>query len=98
VTLDGRDNSGTLLGDVERALGPHGLDRAVATEPGEWQLLDAMQRRGGIELFPDSRFLSDQHGFAEWAEGREGPRMEHFYRLMRRKIGLLMDGNQPAGD
>ena len=48
------------------------------------------------ELLGDDRFLADRHGFADWAEGRKGLRMEHFYRLMRRKTGLLMDGDQPA--
>jgi deoxyribodipyrimidine photolyase-related protein len=48
------------------------------------------------ELLPDYRFLADRHGFAAWAEGRKGLRMEHFYRLMRRKTGLLMEGDQPA--
>ena len=96
-TLDEPGSAGTLLGEVERALGRHGLDRAVATEPGEWRLLDAMQRWGRIDLLPDDRFLSDRRGFAEWAEGRKGLRLEHFYRLMRRKTGLLMEGDQPAG-
>jgi deoxyribodipyrimidine photolyase-related protein len=50
-----------------------------------------------LEMLPDDRFLADRAGFAAWAEGRKGLRMEHFYRLMRRKTGLLMDGAEPAG-
>jgi len=33
----------------------------------------------------------------EWAEGRKRLRMEYFYREMRRKTGLLMDGAAPEG-
>jgi deoxyribodipyrimidine photolyase-related protein len=97
VQLDDPNNSGTLEGEVLRALVRHRLHLTLATEPGEWRLLDAMQRWNSIELLPDDRFLSDRHGFAEWAASRKGLRMEHFYRLMRRKTGLLMEGDQPAG-
>ena len=97
VQLDDPNNSGMLEGEVQRALVRHRLHRTLATEPGEWRLLDAMQRWDSIELLRDDRFLSDRHSFAEWAASRKGLRMEHFYRLMRRKTGLLMEGDQPAG-
>ncbi|MEM6557149.1 MAG: cryptochrome/photolyase family protein, partial [Pseudomonadota bacterium] len=32
-----------------------------------------------------------------WASGRKQLRMEYFYREMRRKTGLLMESDQPAG-
>ena len=35
--------------------------------------------------------------FADWARGRRGWRMEHFYREMRREHAILMEGEQPAG-
>ena len=97
MQLDDPDNSGTLESEVQRAQVRHRLHRTLATEPGEWRLLDAMQYWDSIELLPDDRFLSDRQGFAKWAASRKGLRMEHFYRLMRRKTGLLMEGDQPAG-
>lgn len=97
VRLDDPDNSGSLHGEVQRAAVRHGLASVRATEPGEWRLWQQMQQWPGLELLPDDRFLADRQGFAEWAEGRKGLRMEHFYRLMRRKTGLLMEGDQPAG-
>ena len=96
VTLDDPANTGSLAGEVRRALARHGLSRVVVTESGEWRLLDEMRGWPEAELLGDDRFLADRHGFAAWAEGRKGLRMEHFYRLMRRKTGLLMDGDQPA--
>ncbi|MEC7122730.1 MAG: cryptochrome/photolyase family protein, partial [Pseudomonadota bacterium] len=36
--------------------------------------------------------------FERWAEGRKKLRMEFFYRDMRRRTGLLMDGDQPVGE
>ncbi|WP_374285396.1 cryptochrome/photolyase family protein [Novosphingobium sp.] len=97
VRLDDPANTGTLGGELRRAMARHGHARAVVTEPGEWRLLQQMREWPGLEILPDDRFLADRHGFAAWAEGRKGLRMEHFYRLMRRKTGLLMDGGEPAG-
>lgn len=97
VRLDDPANTGTLGGELRRAMARHGHERAVATEPGEWRLLQAMRGWPGLQILPDDRFLADRHGFAAWAEGRKALRMEHFYRLMRRKTGLLMDGGEPAG-
>ncbi|HEX4846589.1 MAG TPA: cryptochrome/photolyase family protein [Novosphingobium sp.] len=96
VTLDDPANTGTLAGEVQRARTRHALTGVVVTEPGEWRLLEAMRGWPETELLADDRFLADRHGFADWAEGRKGLRMEHFYRLMRRKTGLLMEGDQPA--
>lgn len=97
VKLDDPGNNGTLSGEVQRALARHHLTRVVVTEPGEWRLLDDMRGWPDTELLTDDRFLADRAGFAAWAEGRKGLRMEHFYRLMRRKTGLLMEGDEPAG-
>ena len=97
VRLDDSGNTGSLAGEVARALARHRLTETLVTEPGEWRLLSAMQGWDATRLLPDDRFLADRHGFASWAKGRKVLRMEHFYRLMRRKTGLLMEGDQPAG-
>jgi deoxyribodipyrimidine photolyase-related protein len=50
-----------------------------------------------VDILADTRFLSSIGQFATWATGRKQLRMEYFYRDMRRKTGLLMDGDEPAG-
>jgi deoxyribodipyrimidine photolyase-related protein len=45
----------------------------------------------------DDRFICATDEFAAWAGGRKHLRMEYFYREMRRKTGLLMDGDRPVG-
>ena len=50
-----------------------------------------------VEILPDTRFVATHAEFADWAKGRKQLRMEYFYREMRRKTGLLMDGDQPVG-
>jgi deoxyribodipyrimidine photolyase-related protein len=94
VRLDDPDNTGSLYGEAHRALARHGATNILATEPGEWRLMEDMS--AWAELLPDTRYLADRQGFVRWAEARKTLRMEHFYRLMRRKTGLLMDGDRPA--
>ena len=102
ITLDAPDNQGSFTGQVAHAVAQHRPDRIVVTEPGEWrvaQMFKAGQARFGVlvDVLPDDRFLSSPGDFRAWAEGRKQLRMEYFYRDMRRKTGLLMDGDQPAG-
>ncbi|MCW1381498.1 cryptochrome/photolyase family protein [Novosphingobium sp. KCTC 2891] len=97
VRLDDPANTGSLAGEVQRALARHGMTQTLVTEPGEWRLMQEMAAWPDTSILPDDRFLADRQGFAQWADGRKTMRMEHFYRLMRRKTGLLMEGDQPAG-
>ena len=74
--------------------------RIVVTEPGEYRLrqqFDAWTHKIALEVLPDDRFLADHQEFETWADGRKQLRMEFFYRDMRRKTGLLMEGDQPVG-
>ena len=98
VTLDDPANTGTLAGEVTRAITRHQASKVRVTEPGEWRVLaDLQPLTPAPEILPDDRFLCSHAEFQDWAEGRKALRMEYFYRLMRRKTGLLMDGDEPAG-
>ncbi|SDT92867.1 cryptochrome/photolyase family protein [Halopseudomonas salegens] len=101
IELDAAGNSGTLLGELERARTKHQPEQIVLTEPGEWRLLDVFQQQQAdwpeLELREDTRFYCDHATFADWAKGRKQLRMEYFYRQMRRQSGLLMEDDQPAG-
>jgi len=102
VALDDPDNAGSFTGEVARAVARHTPDRIVVTESGEWRvqaMLDAWETLFGlpVEIRPDTRFVCDHREFAAWASDRKQLRMEFFYREMRRKTGLLMDGDKPAG-
>ncbi|TCO73901.1 deoxyribodipyrimidine photolyase-related protein [Rhodovulum euryhalinum] len=96
--LDDPANSQSIPGELLRRAAEHGTDAVLATEPGEWRLIRAL---GELPLalcqLPDDRFLCSHAGFDAWAEGRKVLRMEYFYREMRRKTGLLMEGDAPAG-
>ena len=102
IRLDDGDNTGTLGGELERAVRRHGAAAVFLTEPGEWRLrleADGWAATLGVPVtvLEDDRFVASHADFEAWAEGRKALRMEFFYREMRRRTGLLMEGDAPAG-
>ena len=102
VALEAEGNTGTLGGELERAVRRHGASAVFLTEPGEWRLkleTDGWAAALGVPVtvIEDDRFIASHADFETWAEGRKALRMEFFYREMRRRTGLLMDGEAPAG-
>lgn len=97
--LDDADNSGSIAGEVLRWHATLGEPAVHFTECGEWRLEQAL-RQCGIPLawHEDRRFLCSRAEFVHWAGNRQTLRMEHFYREMRRRTGLLMEpSGQPVG-
>jgi deoxyribodipyrimidine photolyase-related protein len=103
VRLDDPDNTGSFTGEVARALTRHAPARIAVTEAGEWRvmaMLEAWETLFGlpVQIFPDDRFIATHADFEKWAEGKTTLVMEFFYREMRRRTGLLMDGAKPTGE
>ena len=100
VKLDDPDNTGSFQGEVTRAVKQHEPEKIIVTEAAEYRVLEDMKSwEMGIpvEIRLDDRFLCDHAEFAEWADGRKQFRMEYFYRQMRKKFGILMNGEDPEG-
>ncbi len=100
VRLDDADNAGSFHGEVERAVTIYKPNKIVVTEPSEYRVLENIMSwcfDANLEVRPDARFLCSHDDFAQWADGRKQFRMEYFYREMRKKHNILMDGDQPAG-
>ena len=100
--LDDDQNAGSLFGEVKRAFGEEEVDELIATSCGEYRLHEEMSswsRRLNrpVTIREDDRFVCSLEEFRRWADGRKSLRMEFFYRDMRRKTGLLMDGDEPEG-
>ena len=102
VELDDKHNTGSFSGEVGRALEATGAAKISVTEAGEYrvqQMLEGWEEKFGtpVTIHDDTRFLCSHAEFEVWAKGRKQLRMEYFYREMRRKTGLLMEGNEPVG-
>jgi deoxyribodipyrimidine photolyase-related protein len=102
VPLDDPNNEGTFTRELARAVARHKPARIVSTQGSEHRVA-VMQESWAtlfdtsVEIRPDVRFLCAPSEFAAWAAGRKQLRMEYFYREMRRKTKLLMDGEKPVG-
>lgn len=102
VHLDDDENTGSLPDQLSHELGKLGLSEVVMTEPGEHRLKRALlewaaQEGVTLDMREDTRFVCSHAEFLTWAQGRKQLRMEYFYREMRRKTGLLMNGDAPEG-
>jgi len=86
----------------QRALSQFPSEVLRVCAPGEYRLWAAMQDWHttlgvSVDIVEDSRFLSPLDDFRLWAKGRKQLRMEYFYRDMRKRYGILLDGVEPVG-
>jgi deoxyribodipyrimidine photolyase-related protein len=96
--LDDPDNTQSISGELIRRAAQFGAQKVIATAPGDWRLRAALDACPiPVTSLPDTRFICSEAEFATWAAGRKELRMEYFYRDMRRKTGLLMQGDKPVG-
>ena len=98
--LDDQHNTGSLSGEVKRILKQQKFNKLIITFPGEYRMLkiiQSWQQDIEVEIREDERFLCSIDSFKAWAKDKTHLRMEYFYREMRKKYAILMDGNQPIG-
>jgi deoxyribodipyrimidine photolyase-related protein len=86
--------------DLASGLAAHRADhpgsRVLAARPSSIDGNDRLVALG-VELVEHDFFLTDATDFAHWADTRTQMRMEDFYRWQRRRLDVLMDGDEPAG-
>jgi deoxyribodipyrimidine photolyase-related protein len=74
-------------------------DTVEVMEPASWDAL-AMVRRNECTVVRSNQFLCHYLDFAawktDWLRTRKTFKMEDFYRWQRRRLGLLMDGDEPV--
>jgi deoxyribodipyrimidine photolyase-related protein len=103
--LDDPANRGTLQAELAAGIAALAPQRVVMVEPGEWRVREALREAVAstgchLEEREDRHFLCSTSEFAAHARGRRQLRMETFYREMRRRHGVLMEGakgDEPAG-
>ena len=98
INLDDPQNTGSFETEIARAAAALKPSEIVCVQPGEWRVLEMLQRVAsstGIALtvLPDDHFLTTPAEFAAWAKDRSALTMEFFYREQRRKLGYLMEGS-----
>jgi deoxyribodipyrimidine photolyase-related protein len=101
INLDDPENTGSLESEILRAAKALRPSEIIAILPGEWRVLQMLERvRDAIgvplTILPDDHFITMPEDFAAWAKGRTSLTMEFFYREQRRKTDYLMTGTGKA--
>lgn len=100
--LDDPGNRGTLAGELADAITRLRPQRLVMTAPGDWRVLQALRAVAAAKGLPlalrdDRHFYATVREFATHARGRRPLRLEYWYRELRRRHQVLMDGDEPVG-
>ena len=101
--LDAPENQGTLTGELDKVLSTHQPRKLIMTAPGEWRVLQSLRAVAAnhsmvLDIRDDTHFFSTVRDFTAHAAGRKQIRLEFFYRELRLKHGILMNGKKPIGD
>lgn len=101
VALDCPENRGTFYQEIFRAIKELPIQEVIVTKPGEYRQYQDMlrlQKKCGVpfDILDDDRFFLKEEEFLDWDKGQKYLLMEHFYRMMRKKTGLLMQGKDPV--
>lgn len=99
----GSDNACRSLPEfLARMIEDYAPQEIRITTPGRYDLGEAFERVCGdasvpLNWFEDTHFLATRQYFAKWAKGRKALTLEYFYREMRKKNGILLEGKKPVG-
>ncbi|WFE69169.1 cryptochrome/photolyase family protein [Thiomicrospira sp. R3] len=90
----------------EQALGDflsrHPVGSVELVVPGDYRVLQQIktachQAAIALSIQPDNHFIAEPGEFKAWLTGRKKPTMEYWYRTLRQRTGILMDGKKPLG-
>ncbi|MCC3752001.1 MAG: cryptochrome/photolyase family protein [Halorhodospira halophila] len=101
-TLDDPDARAELADRLEADLRAGQPDELRVSQPGDHRVLTAVQRaceQTGVRctVEDDPHFIDSVSDFQAWARGRKSLRLEHYYRALRKRTGILMTDGEPAG-
>lgn len=99
--LDDSKNKQSLTENLLQIIEELGIKKFEYQLPDEYRLdeqLSTFCKQLTIEtaVADTEHFLTDRHELASFFKGKKTYLMESFYRSMRKKYDLMMDGNQPV--
>jgi deoxyribodipyrimidine photolyase-related protein len=102
LELDHPDNRQDLLQNIREMMQRESIAHFGYQLPDEYRLdvqLKEFCNTGGfeVEVVDTSHFLTSRDFLTGFFEGKKTFLMESFYREMRKKFNILLDGNEPVG-
>ncbi len=100
LTLDHPDNRQSLPENLLFFIEKYGIQRFEYLLPDEWRLDEQLRQFCEALPYPSQaydteHFMASRHELQDFF-GKKNYLMESFYRAMRRKYNVLMDGDQPV--
>ncbi len=100
--LDDAENRGSLGAELTAAIHRLEPEQLCLTAPGDARVLRTLREVAAacgrpLAVLPDRHFYGTVAAFAAHARAHGGLRLETFYREMRVRHRVLMDGDGPAG-
>ena len=94
--------SPSIIAGIEAEVDSGDYTQVTWMRPGEYRLYEQIHdlleaRDVDHEMLEDDHFLCPLDDFADWLSVRKEPRMEYFYREMRKQHKILMEDDGPAG-
>ena len=101
LTLDNPKNTQTIVGNLQAVIAESGATSWAYQLPDEYRLdeqLRGLQDTLGLpcEVADTEHFLTTRTHLGDFFRGKKMYLMENFYRDMRKRYGVLMDGKNPA--
>ncbi len=103
LALDDKRNKQSLDENIAMLVGKHKVQRFEYQLPDEYRLDQQLKRMCDdlscdTEAVDSEHFITTRNEVAEFFEGKKEYRLENFYRHLRKKHAILMDGDKPIGD
>jgi deoxyribodipyrimidine photolyase-related protein len=97
-----KEGDANLGSGLKAALRHFKPQRVIGVEPGDLRVRDELntacaEQKVALEWREDRHFLCSALEFCQWAGKSSSLRMEFFYRRMRQRHKVLMDGDEPIG-
>jgi len=102
LRLDDPQNAQFIPQNLSRLIAEHNITHFEYQSPDEYRLDQQLRHFCESLTIPSTvwdteHFLSSRNDVADHFQGKSSYRLESFYRMMRRRYGLLMEGNRPLG-
>ncbi|MFT4718597.1 MAG: deoxyribodipyrimidine photolyase-related protein [Rickettsiales bacterium] len=101
VKIDDQENTHSFKSEILRYCKKYSISKVKVTHPGEYRVLQSLnsltKENINLHIIEDDRFLCSIDEFQDFSKGKKSLLMESFYRQMRIKYDILMDGNKPIG-
>ena len=99
--LGDADNLGSLDKEISKWIQKTRPQELICSLPGDYRVKEIVERVAAklncrLEIRDDNHFLLSPEGFSDFAQGKKSLLLEHFYRHMRRRHRILMDGKKPV--